>query len=371
MRPDKINTHPRRMVLLIDSLESGGAQRVLSILAKAWVAQGCEVHLLTLESPGSVPFFPLDPRVQYSPLGLAAVSMGLRAKVTNHLARVRRLRRELTRIKPDLVLSFIDRNNVLALLCSRGLGIPVVVSERIAPASWKIGRIWNFLRILSYPLASGLVVQVPSVRSFFPGFLQSRIRVIPNPVPVPDPAGPALEPRPRIIAVGRLHPQKGFDLLLEAFARVRARFPQWQLDILGEGEERPVLEAQAKRLGLQDRFRLMGNRTDVSAQMRGADIFVLSSRFEGFPNVLCEAMAVGMAVVSFGCPTGPAEIIHHGVDGILVPPGDVLGLAEGLASLMGNAQLRAALATRAPEVLQQFSEQAIIDQWEDCFRELC
>ncbi|HLO69040.1 MAG TPA: glycosyltransferase family 4 protein [Holophaga sp.] len=351
-------------------MQSGGAQRVMSILANAWAAQGREVSLLTLEGPGSRPFFPLDSRVRYIPLGLSSQSIGLAQKVSNNAARLRRLRRELRGIRPDLLLSFIDRTNVLALFGCTGLGFPVVVSERVDPASYDIGRIWNLLRMLSYPLAASIVVQVASIRSFFPSFLRKRIHVIPNPVLPPGPDLPAAETRPRIIGAGRLTSYKGFDLLLEAFARVANRHPEWRLDLLGEGPERSALEAQARELGLGGRVRLMGNRSDITAQMRGADIFVLSSRAEGFPNVLCEAMAAGVAVVSFDCPTGPSDILRPGVDGLLVPLADVPGLAEALDRLMGSSELRRDLAARAPEILERFGESSILEQWEACFRGL-
>ena len=340
----------------------------MGILANAWAASGHEVHLFTLEGPGAVPFFRLDPGVQFHPLGHSLRSVGLRQKITNNLARIRNLRRALARIQPDLMVSFIDKANILALLGCLGLGIPGVVSERSDPAISEIGLVWEGIRLLVYPLASGVVVQVPSVRDFFPGWLQDRIWVIPNPVPTPVAGPPALEPRPRILAAGRLHREKGFDLLLEAFARTRHDHPEWRLDIAGEGEERAALEAQVARLGLAGACRLLGIRQDLAAQMRACDLFVLSSRSDGFPNVLCEAMALGTAVISFDCPSGPAHIIRHGLDGLLVPPERVDGLAGALGSLMGDAALRARLASRAPEVLERFSEPVILAQWDECLR---
>ena len=153
-----------RIGLLVHNLQSGGAQRVMSILANGWAAQGLEVHLYTLDGPGTAPFFRLDPRVGLHPLGLSSRSRGVVQKVTRNLARIRNLRRALARNRLDVLLSFIDRTNILALLGSRGLGVPVVVSERVDPASHEVGWIWNMLRTLTYPLADGLVVQVPRSR---------------------------------------------------------------------------------------------------------------------------------------------------------------------------------------------------------------
>ena len=359
---------PRRLALLIHDLQSGGAQRVMATLANAWAAQGREVHLLTLEGPCAVPFFPLDPRVDHGSLGLTPRSQGLLGKIRNNAARLRQLRETLKRLQPDLLLSFIDVTNILALLGTAGLGLPVIISERVDPAAYRIAAPWRALRVLSYPQAAALVIQVPGIRAFFPAFLQDRIHVIPNPVVQPGTEAPAPEPGPRVLAVGRLSPYKGFDLLLEAFARVRSRHPAWRLDILGEGPERAALEAKAAHLGLASQVRLLGNRPDVTAQLRAAEFFVLSSRAEGFPNVLCEAMATGTPVVSFDCPTGPAEIIRPGLDGLLVPNGDVPALADAMDRLMTDPALRAALAARAPEVLDRFGEAAILAQWDACFR---
>jgi GalNAc-alpha-(1->4)-GalNAc-alpha-(1->3)-diNAcBac-PP-undecaprenol alpha-1,4-N-acetyl-D-galactosaminyltransferase len=166
-----------------------------------------------------------------------------------------------------------------------------------------------------------------------------------------------------ILAVGRLYPEKGFDLLLEAFAKCAAAHPNWNLRIIGEGPERELLAQLIGQFGLLERVRIDPVLPDLSSSLTQADLFVLSSCHEGFPNVLLEAMAAGVPVISFDCESGPRDIIRHGIDGVLVPAGDVGALALALDRLMGSAADRAQLAERAPEVIERFSLAKIATMW--------
>jgi glycosyltransferase involved in cell wall biosynthesis len=199
-------------------------------------------------------------------------------------------------------------------------------------------------------------------------------RVIPNPV-LAFKEGTARLPLKNaegrtMVAMGRLVEQKGFDLLLDAFGQLSARYPGWSLVIMGEGPLRGELEARARALHLEHQVQFTGEVPEPFPVLRAADLFVLSSRFEGFPNALCEAMACGVAVVSFNCPSGPAEIIRHGVDGILVPPGDVSALVAVLDDLMKDQHERDRLASRAPEVVERFSCDKVLLLWEQLFEEV-
>jgi len=195
-----------------------------------------------------------------------------------------------------------------------------------------------------------------------------RIHIIPNPVYViPD----AQERRRKsetaehtIVAMGRLVHQKGFDLLLEAFKQCSSRFPHWSLAILGEGHERSALESLVTRLELHWRVRFAGLVENPPAVLRGADLFVMSSRFEGFPLALIEAMACGLPVISTDCPTGPSEIIRNHVDGILVPTGDAMKLADAMERLMAHPEERNGLAARAIGVYERFGIEAIMKLWD-------
>jgi glycosyltransferase involved in cell wall biosynthesis len=171
-------------------------------------------------------------------------------------------------------------------------------------------------------------------------------------------------------AMGRLTHQKGFDLLLQAFSRIAERHPDWQLLILGEGDLRNDLERQRAELGLTDRVQLPGVVIDPYPVLRSSDMFVMASRFEGFPYALLEAMACGLPVIYADCPSGPGEIINNGSDGILTPTGDVEALAIAMDRLMNDEGERQRLAGRAPEAMQRFSLSKTVDAWEELFAQV-
>jgi glycosyltransferase involved in cell wall biosynthesis len=171
------------------------------------------------------------------------------------------------------------------------------------------------------------------------------------------------------MGLGRLTPEKGFDLLIEAFARIAPAWPMARLVIWGEGDERARLEAIRARLDLVDRVELPGATRSPERELRSATIFVLSSRLEGLPMVLLEAMAVGRPVVACDCDYGPRDIIRPGVDGLLVPPEDVPALAEAIDGLLRDDERRGTLGRRAVEVRERFAIEAISDRWDALFQE--
>lgn len=361
-----------RLTLVIQSMTSGGAERVVATMANTWAARGWEITLLTFADDREPSFYPLDPRVTFRPLGIAGHSVKTTQAVRSNLERFRTLRRAIRDARPEAVVSFLDMNNVRVLLATRGLGVPVIVMEQTDPAQKQLGVIWNGLRRMLYPRASRLVVLSETSRSFFPKSIQANSVIIPNPIAI-DP--PSADPAPRgngrtVVAMGRFAPEKGFDVLLDAFARIAPNHPDWRLIIWGDGPLRPQLESHRDRLGLRDRVLLPGRTTDPFRELRRADLFVMSSRREGFPLALGEAMACGLAAVSFDCPSGPREIIRHGVDGLLVPDGDVIGLAAAMSRLMSDKAERSRLAARAVDVNDRFGAARILARWEELLREV-
>lgn len=190
--------------------------------------------------------------------------------------------------------------------------------------------------------------------------------VIAIPNAVPDvPLGPGDPGAHRLIAAGRLEHQKGFDLLLEAFAVIAAGYPDWTLDIFGRGPRRDRLDQSVIDLGLSGRVSINDPTDRLGEHMRAASVFVLSSRYEGFPLVLLEAMAAGLAVVSFDCPTGPGEILTDGTSGLLVPAEDVSALAAALDRVMVDESFRRRLAAAAPAAVLPYSPQRVGRRWDE------
>ena len=355
----------RRMTLIISSLGRGGSERVMAMLANHWHATGHEVTLVTLDSEQS-DVYQIHPGIQRVALGLMQESRGLLSAIRNNFKRIRRLRWAIRDSHPEVVISFIDQMNVLTLLACSGLNIDVVISERINPTRHDIGRIWSMMRRLTYPRCKTLVVQSERIRKHIGTAFGARsIAVIPNAVEKMEPFPAERESaEKRILAMGRLVPQKGFDLLIESFSRLAEKFPDWSLTILGEGPERRKLEELIQQKHLADRILLSGWLNNPQDTLKQSDLFVLSSRFEGFPNALLEAMACGLPVISFDCDSGPADIIRDGVDGILVPAENVESLTAAIERLLSDSEQRKQLSLRAAEVTNRFSTARLFERWE-------
>jgi GalNAc-alpha-(1->4)-GalNAc-alpha-(1->3)-diNAcBac-PP-undecaprenol alpha-1,4-N-acetyl-D-galactosaminyltransferase len=362
---------PFRLTAVIGSLESGGAERIMALLTEAWVERGWDVVLLlTLANPAQEPFFAPDPRVEVRHLDLYRESRGFTDALASNLRRLRVLRKAIRASKPDAVLSFMTETSILTILGSLGLRIPVVVEEHIYSAWPPLQQPWRLLRLLTYPMAASVIALTPSALATLGLARGRRGRVVPNPVMPPPPGEVVPSEPPVIIAIGRLVPQKGFDTLLNAFARVARSHPDWRLEIWGEGPDRAALEQLRDALGISAQVSLPGRTREPYDVLRRASLFVMSSRREGFPTVLGEAMACGLPVVSFDCPSGPRELIRNGIDGLLIPPNDIGGLAAGIDRLITDRKLANDLASRAPEVVDRFALSTVLEQWDLVFADV-
>jgi glycosyltransferase involved in cell wall biosynthesis len=360
---------PRELTLVIHALNTGGAEKVMAAMANHWAEQGARVTLITLDATETDRFY-LHPEVRRVGLGLMRDSKYPWQAVWNSVERILRLRRAIRDARGQHVVSFTDKMNVLTLLASVGRPWDVVIAERNDPRWQKMGFGWELLRRWTYPRCSAFVVQTEAVARCARRLIGKRpVHVIPNAVePVERPTQDSragTRSHRRIVAMGRLAAQKGFDLLIRAFALVAEKHPDWSLQILGNGDQHESLASLAVTLELADRVELCGWVDRPNIYLHQGDLFVLSSRYEGFPNALLEAMACGLPVISFDCDSGPKEIVRHEVDGLLVPAEDVDALAGAMDRLMADGAERARLAEKAPDVLQRFSRDAFFGRWED------
>lgn len=362
-----------RLSLVISSLGSGGAERVMASLADYWVEQGHHITLITL-NPSVPDFYRVSPKIERVQLQVRTAPSGP-ARLLARMKMLIALRRALVGSTPEVVLSFMDLTNILTLFATRTMGVPVVISERTNPRAARLTRAQRLLRRFTYRCASALVVQTAPVADWASSIVRrTRVHVIPNPVRPPRIAANsshrATPPEPFVLTVGRLEPEKGFDVLIKAFALTLITAPEWRLLIVGKGPQEASLKRLAEELGVAGKVQFTGTVREVDSLYQQGRFFVLSSRVEGFPNALLEAMAAGMPVIATDCSYGPGEIITKGIDGILVPPDDIGAIHEAMKRLITEPELAARFSREATSVTTRFSLQAIGDQWEELFTSL-
>lgn len=371
--PNVRKKHAMRVTFAISSLGAGGAERVLTTMANYWAARDWDITIVTLDDGKTPPFFDLDPRVKRIPLGVARNAPNISVGLLNNIVRLYAMRTAFLKSRPEVIISFVDMMNVLTLLATWGWKTPIVISERTDPAKSNIGKIWGRLRSWVYPMADTLVVQNQAAYEHFQPRLNIRQRVIPNPV-LPPPDNQKAEIKtfggPFIITVGRLSPEKGYDLLIRAFALIQKKYPAWNLVILGDGPMQTELERLTAQNGLSSKVHLLGKVKNPYDYLKNAELFVLSSHYEGFPNALCEAMACGLPVIATACSGGIAEIVRHQVDGPLVPPNDVTQLADAMDRLISDTALRKTFRARSKEITKRFSVSTVMHTWEELLNEL-
>jgi glycosyltransferase involved in cell wall biosynthesis len=344
----------------------GGAERVILNLAQGITERGRPVDLVLAAAEGAL----LD---QVSP---AVRLVDLRAPRV--LRSVGPLASYVRRERPSVLVSSMSHANVIAILAAKlaGNSTPVVVTEHntlsqvAGEDGWLAGRLWPHLVRIFYPFASSVVAVSRGAADDLArtsGFPRDRVEVIYNPVITPalmalarqQPDHPWFAPGqpPVILGVGRLTRQKDFFTLVKAFAEVR-RHRAARLIILGEGEDRPALEALVGELGLSDDVAFPGFQDNAPAYMASAAVFVLSSAWEGLPTVLIEVLAVGTRAVSTDCPSGPREILQDGKLGTLVPVGDAAALASAIRGVLEGPS-----GAIPADALTPFTRDAAVDNY--------
>jgi len=354
-----------KVIFVIGSMSSGGAERVISEMSNYWAKKGWEITIITIgATKEKKDFYTLEKSINRVDLSLeppkSKVATGFNLCILSY-----KIRAFIKKSKPDAVISFISASNVIVLMALLGIKLKKIISDRTDPNADTTG---FFIKRITYPLADALVVQTDGVKSFYRGIPNLKILSIPNPITEPtfNNSKKIKFNKPTIVAVGSLKVAvKGFDLLIEAFAGISKKNLDWNLVILGEGKDRKILETLIKNYNLQDRIFLPGVIDNPRNTIVNADIFVLSSLIEGFPNVLIEAMSVGLPCISFDCASGPNEIIENNTNGILVEVGNVKLLQYSIERLIGSKTLRKKLGDRAKkDSIDRYYIDKVINKWE-------
>jgi len=367
-----------KLLFFLPSLSAGGAERVTATLANYWAQESRQITVVTTGDQ-TLDFYALGPGIKRIALQLDRDSGSTVAGMWNNVRRLVALRQVLEQELPDVAIGMTTTANCLLSLAALNLPIAVIGSERTYPPAMPLGRVWEAIRRWTYPSLDALVAQTEESASWLRERAPARkISIIPNPACFPI---AICEPRVQptrvkretgasnlLLAAGRLGFEKGFDRLLTTFASIADRHPGWVLVILGEGDRRSELERLVSTLEIEERIRLPGTVGNIVEWYEAADLFVLTSRREGFPNVLLEALGSGLPVVAMECPAGPSAIVRDGVDGLLVADGDTGALARSLDCLMRSEGMRREYAERAVEVREIFSIEKISKLWEDLFR---
>ena len=348
-----------KVYFYINTLGGGGAERVVANLASNFAKTGQQVALITSFATKDE-YNILQAVRRYV---LEEINGTNDDAFTKNIRRVVRLRKIVKRDKPDILISFMAEPNFRALTACIGLRAKNLISVRNDPDREYPNAIYRILAKTLYRLADGVVFQTKDAQKWFPPIIQARSCIILNPVEQEffDASFDGI--RRDVISVGRLVPQKNYAMLIRAFASIANQIED-DLYIYGEGELREELEALVREMHMDSRIFLLGAARDVAETIKGAKLFVLSSDYEGLPNALMEAMALGLPCIATDCPCGgPRELLGEGEYGVLTPVGDVNALADTMANLLGHPQKLKQLGARALLRSNAFESDSVYACW--------
>ncbi len=351
------------IAMLIGALTKGGAERVLVNLADHFASKGYRVTMVTQYQKENE--YPLNEKVKRVISDITGEET-TKSRVVNFKRRFCKLRGIWKEEKPDVILSFIGKNNIMAILTSRFLSIPVAVSVRAEPSEEYYNFLLKFLARHLFAWADGVVLQTKRCFEFFPEKVRKKAVILKNPISSSFFRKRYEGERDKtIVAVGRVDENKNHEMLIRAFSQIAQEFPKYRLIIYGEGDLRQSLLGLIKDLKLEDRILMPGSVNNIADVIYKSEIFVLPSNTEGTPNTLIEAMIMGLCVISTDCPCGgPADLIENDYNGILTPVGDTEKLKENLQKLLNNLQKAYMLGVNAVETGDIYKPEKVYEEWE-------
>lgn len=363
----------RKIVFHLNCLEQGGAERVVTTLANHFVNDGYQVLIATEWTAENE--FAIDSRIQRVHVGLTDKQEKEPTKL-QFFSRIKNLRSFIKKEKPDIVIAFAQKANYRALMAASFTRIPVIVSVRTDPYLHYTGLRDKIFIPLFFTRAAGSVFQTEGAKSFFSARIQQKSRIILNPINekyigVPKPS----ERRNVVVQSGRLVDFKNQLMLIDAFVIVHQAHPEFKLEIYGgdSGDgTKELLEESIVRNHAENFVCLMGASDELEKKLADAAVFAFSSDWEGLPNALMEAMALGLPVVATDCPCGgPGTLIRNEENGLLVPIKDKEAMAAGIIRLIEDRELAQRLGDNARRIGEIANTEAICGQWKDYIETLC
>ena len=354
-----------KIMFYINAIHGGGAERVMVNLAEYFSENEYETLLVT--SFRDTWEYPIDPKVKRLTLEEEEIKQ---SRITRNLSRIKKLRAICKREKPDILISFMKEPNFRAILATRGLKTKTLVSVRNDPNKEYEGSTGYLVGKILLPMADGCVFQTKDAQKWFPVRLQKKSRIIYNAV---KEEFYQIHRRPineEIVTCGRLEEQKNHTMLIEAFSKVIKEYPQATLKIYGEGSFRERIQQKIDEEKLKDKVFLMGATKNVGKALQTADLFVLSSNYEGMPNALMEAMAVGIPCIATDCPCGgPKELLKENAKQALVAVNDSTGMANKIKEYLSiNEKNSQGKITK--RLAENFRPEVINSQWKNFIDEL-
>lgn len=357
-----------KILFCINSLEKGGAERVVCNLSN-YLSTEYDISILTMIN--SKPQYPLNENIKLYHLDKKIKDFNKKSntlsKLLKLILRKINMRKMIKFIEPDIIISFLPEISFLVLSSSRK-NDKIIVSVRNDPKIEYSSKIYNFFMKKLYVRANGFVFQTMEAKEYFQGIIDCEVSIIPNPINPDFIELPYNGIRKKeIVSVGRLVPQKNFDLLIDGFFELSDNYlKDYNLVIYGEGNLREKLEKKIVKLGLENRVFLPGIVDNVKDKIYDSSLFVLTSLYEGMPNALMEAMALGLPVLSSDCPCGgPRELINNGVSGYLFENNNKKDLEDKIVTIISNVKLMKEISKNANNICNTHDPKVLNKKWED------
>ena len=364
----------RKIMIHINSLGKGGAERVASLLASRFALDGIQVVVATEWTEDEE--YEVDARVRRIHAGLKDTEENS-GRIAKLWYRVKNLRKVILEEKPDVILSFCVKANYRAVQAAMGTGIPVIVSVRNDPKVDYVGKAKAVMNRLFLNRADGCVFQTEEAKEFFDKVLQEKSRIICNPVNEKYLKADRKTPQKKVVYVGRLVEQKNPMFLVNAFEEIIQKYPEYQLYLYGDNFEDECKEelhrylAKPEKKEISAHVHFMGRSDRLETEMADAAMFVLPSDYEGMPNALMEAMALGLPVISTDCPCGGSRYwIEPGVTGQLVGVRNLDSMVQAMEYYIQNPKEAEKMGRNAREKLQEATLEKVYVQWKTYIEEI-